>query len=353
MDHMLQTIELAKKGSGYTSPNPLVGAVLVRGGKVIANGYHQKAGTNHAEIVALKKAGKKAAGATLYINLEPCCHIGKTPACTRAIIKAGVKQVHCAVLDPNPLVSGKGKLILERVGIKVVVGEHEKEARELNEIFFKYITTKKPFVLAKWAMSLDGQLTTPPGTQQWISSVASQARAHQLRQRYDAILVGVNTVIADNPSLTVRHGIKKPAHPLRVILDSSGRTPLDAKIFTKNMPGKTLIATTTLVNKKRVQQFQQRGIEVLAVNSGRTVNFKQLLGQLATRGITSVLVEGGATVLQSAFRTSSVDKVMLFLAPVVLGGAINNNKNISLLNQLKITNVEAIAGDVLITAYPK
>jgi len=183
MDFMSQAIELAKKGSGYTSPNPLVGAVLVKNGLIVGSGYHRKAGTDHAEIVALKRAGRRARGSTLYVNLEPCCHQGRTGPCTRALIAEGITEVHCAMLDPNPQVRGRGKWELEAAGITVVVGEQRETAERLNEIFTKYITAKRPFVLAKWAMSLDGTLTTRPGQSPWISSVASRRRVHPIEPR--------------------------------------------------------------------------------------------------------------------------------------------------------------------------
>lgn len=350
---MQRALALAKKGSGHTSPNPLVGAVLVKNGRIVGEGYHRQAGTNHAEVVALKKAGDRARGATLYVNLEPCCHVGLTPACTGALIKAGVKAVQAAVLDPNPIVSGNGKRALEKAGIKVTVGSHEAEARTLNEIFFKYIATKQPFVLAKWAMGLDSQLVTPPGQSKWISSTASQRRTHEIRQRYDAILVGVNTVIADDPSLTVRHGIKDPSHPLRIIVDSTGRTPLTKTVLNKNLPGKTLIATTAQMTKKRARQYERTGAEVLVVNRGRTVHLKKLMALLGTRVVTSVLIDGGATVLQNAFKADIVDKVMVFLAPKVIGGGTFNPQPLALSNRFIITATEIISNDLLITAYPQ
>lgn len=371
MDFINQAIELAKKGSGHTSPNPLVGAVLVKNGAMVGRGYHCKAGTDHAEIVALQQAGQRARGATLYVNLEPCCHQGRTGPCSRALIAAGIKAVHLAMPDPNPRVRGRGKRELEAAGIRVIVGEYREAAERLNEIFTKYITTRQPFVLAKWAMSLDGALTVRPGQRPWISSAASRQRAHQLRQQYDAILVGVNTVIADNPSLTVRYGISHPAHPLRVIVDSIGRTPLDARVLSRRLPGKTLIATTTQMNKKKIRLYEKKGADVLVVNRGSRVNLKILRRRLGERGITSVLIEGGSTVLQSALRENVVDKVQVFLAPKVIGsprsarlvsdeseqagvagGTSAGGRLVSLSNRFTITDAEAIAGDVLITAYP-
>ena len=352
MDFMSQAIELAKKGSGYTSPNPLVGAVLVKNGLIVGSGYHRQAGTDHAEIVALKRAGRRARGSTLYVNLEPCCHQGRTGPCTRALIAAGITEVHCAMLDPNPQVRGRGKRELEAAGITVVVGEHREEAERLNEIFTKYITAKRPFVLAKWAMGLDGQLVTPPGKSHWISSVASRERAHQLRQRYDAILVGVSPVIADIPSLTVRYGVRRPVPPLRVIVDSAGRTPLNARVLSRRLTGKTLIATTTRMSNRKIKQYEKKGAQVLVVNAGSRVNLKMLLRRLGERGITSVMIEGGRTVLQAAFRENLADKVQLFLAPKVVGGRPADLRPVSLSNRFTITDVETIANDVLITAYP-
>jgi len=323
MDYMEQAISLAKLALGQVSPNPAVGAVVVKDGAVVGQGYTQPPGSAHAEIVALKQAGEQAKGGTMYITLEPCCHQGRTPPCTQAVIAANISEVHIAMFDPNPLVSGKGKEELERAGIRAFVGEHEEDAREINEAYVKYITTGMPFVTAKFAMSLDGKIATRSGDSRWITGDEARRYVHYLRQTADAVMVGVNTVLADDPQLTCRCGdrggkIKK--QPLRVIVDSKGRTPLEARVFSE--PGKALVALGRDVTPDEEKAFTQVGAELLDLPSEEgLVNLERLLKALGGREITSVLVEGGGIILGSLFDRGLVDKVVAFIAPIIIGGS--------------------------------
>ena len=320
---MAQALSLARLALGQVSPNPAVGAVVVRDGEVVGQGYTQPPGSGHAEVVALQQAGDTARGSVMYVTLEPCCHHGRTPPCTEAIINAGVSDVHMAMLDPNPLVSGKGEEELWKRSISTYVGEHEDEAREINEAYIKYITMGVPFVIAKFAMSLDGKIATRSGDSRWISGSGSRRYVHSLRYISDAIMVGVNTVLADNPQLTSRcgdHGGKTRKQPLRVIVDSLGRTPLTAHIFSE--PGETLLALRRPVDSEVAKALAQTGAELVELpDEDGFVDLGELLRILGQREITSVLVEGGGTLLGSFFDNRLVDKVVAFVSPVVIGGA--------------------------------
>lgn len=355
---MLQTIKLAKKGTGHTSPNPLVGALIVKNGKIIARGYHQQAGGHHAEIVALNQAGHKAKNAIMYVNLEPCCHQGKTPPCTKALIKAGLKEIHIAMLDPNPLVSGQGKKKLSQAGIKIILGEQQNQAKKLNEAFCKYITTNRPFITAKWAMSLDGKIATHTGDSQWISNELSRNLAHELRQQSEAIMVGVNTIIKDNPRLTVRNNTKKPIHPIKIVLDSKGRTPLSANIF--KQPGRVLIATTEKMPKKRERQYNKLGAKIIRTkNKNDQVDLAALLAQLGQQAITSILIEGGSQVMTSAVEQNLIDKAYIFIGNKIIGGqqaktpvAGKGIAKMSQVNNWRLDQVKLLGDNILLMAYP-
>ena len=320
---MAQALSLARLALGQVSPNPAVGAVVVRDGEVVGQGYTQPPGSGHAEVVALQQAGDAARGSVMYVTLEPCCHHGRTPPCTEVIIDAGVSDVHMAMLDPNPLVSGKGEEALRKRSINTYVSEHEDEAREINEAYIKFITTGVPFVIAKFAMSLDGKIATRSGDSRWISSSGSRRCVHSLRYVTDAIMVGVNTVLADDPQLTSRcgdRGGKTRKQPLRVIVDSLGRTPLTARIFSE--PGKTLLALGRPVDPGVAKTLVQTGAELVELPAeDGFVDLGELLRMLGRREITSVLVEGGGTLLGSLFDHRLVDKVVAFVSPVVIGGA--------------------------------
>lgn len=358
MNFMLTALQEARKGMGRTSPNPMVGAVLVKNNKIISRAYHHKAGEPHAEVLAIKKAGKKAKGSTLYINLEPCCHYGKTPPCANAIIKAWIKTVHIAMLDPNPKVAGKGKKELEKAGIKVVVGEEKQEALLLNEIFVKYITSHKPFVAAKWAMSLDGKTATRAGKSKWISGVESRLLVHKLRRQYDAILAGVNTVLKDDPRLTARlHGVHS-RQPVRIVVDSAGKTPVSAKIFKAH--GKVIIAATKKLSKNKKQKYQERGAEVIITKSNNDkVNLKELMKKLGKMEISSVLIEGGGEITASAWEQNLLDKIYAFIGNKLIGGGDAKTPlggkgiaNMAQAKPLKIHEIKQLGSDLLVVAYP-
>ncbi|HEY66108.1 MAG TPA: bifunctional diaminohydroxyphosphoribosylaminopyrimidine deaminase/5-amino-6-(5-phosphoribosylamino)uracil reductase RibD [Caldilineae bacterium] len=357
---MRRALRLAERGRGRTSPNPMVGAVLVRDGQIIGEGFHPRAGEPHAEIMALRQAGKSARGATLYVTLEPCCHFGRTPPCTRAIIAAGVAEVHMAMLDPNPRVAGRGRAELEAAGIRTFVGELEAEARVLNETFIHWITTGRPFVIAKFAMSLDGKIATRSGDSRWITGPAAREQVHQLRDQVDAILVGVNTVIADDPQLTTRLDKDDIRHPLRVIVDSRGRIPLTAQVLDPVLPGRTMVATTEAMPIEQRRALSFRGVQVLVLPSqdGR-VSLPDLLEELGRREVTSVLVEGGGTIIGTFFAQRLVDKVVAFIAPIIIGGREAPTpvgglgvERLSQALRLERVQVEWLGSDLLVTGYP-
>jgi len=310
---------LARKAAGRTSPNPMVGAVLVRGEKVIASGFHRMAGEDHAEIVALKRAGTKARGATLYINLEPCSHYGRTPPCSDALINAGIKTVVVGMKDPNPLVACRGFRQLRRAGIEVRVGLLQQECRTLNEAFAKYITRGIPFVTLKLAASLDGKIAAVTGDARWISSEDSRRTVHQLRNQVDAVVTGVGTVIADDPQLTCR--IPNGRNPWRVILDSRLRIPLSAKLLRQRDPEKNIIVTGDRSSQTKIRALESLGARVWRVKlrHGR-ISWTRILRPLAAEGALSVMIEGGATTAAWALQEKVVDKILFFFAPMILGG---------------------------------
>ncbi len=362
MDYMKQALSLAKLALGQVSPNPAVGAVVVKDGEVVGQGYTQPPGSWHAEVLALKQAGEKARGSVIYVTLEPCCHYGRTPPCTQTIIAAGISEVHMAMLDPNPLVSGKGEDELEREGIKTYVGEHKGEAKEINEAYIKFITTGMPFVTAKFAVSLDGKIATKNGDSKWISGSEARKYVHYLRYTADAIMAGANTVLADDPHLTCRHGGKGGEvrkQPLRVIVDGRGRTPLTAQVFSE--PGKALLAVGKFVKPEKKEAFAQVGAELLELPSdeGR-VDLEKLLKALGEREITSVLVEGGGILLGSLFDFKLVDKVIAFIAPIIIGGeeaktAVVGKGVDRVVDALKLEriSVEKFGEDLMVSGYVK
>jgi diaminohydroxyphosphoribosylaminopyrimidine deaminase/5-amino-6-(5-phosphoribosylamino)uracil reductase len=315
--YLRQAIQLALKAEGKTSPNPLVGAVVVKSGKVVGRGYHQRAGQAHAEILALRQAGKKARQATLYLNLEPCCHFGRTPPCVDKIAESGIKKVVISMPDPNPLVSGKGIRFLRKKGVKVKVGVLKKEALNLNAVFIKYITQSMPFVSVKVAESLDGKIASKSGDSKWISSFAARQFSQKLRAKVDAILVGKNTLLNDNPRLTNR---LSGFQPYKVILDSRLEANPKAKIFLKH-PEKVILATTNLASMRKRKLFQRLGTQVYLVKrkAGR-VDLRDLMKKLAAREISHVLIEGGGETVASALKEKIVDRIFFFVAPKIIGG---------------------------------
>jgi diaminohydroxyphosphoribosylaminopyrimidine deaminase/5-amino-6-(5-phosphoribosylamino)uracil reductase len=324
MDYMEQALSLARLALGQASPNPAVGAVVVKKGVVVGQGYTQPPGSHHAEVLALKQAGKEARGGVMYVTLEPCCHYGRTPPCSRAITAAGIGEVHMAMLDPNPMISGRGKEELEKEGIKTHLGEHEEQAREINEAYTKFITTGIPFVTAKFAISLDGKIATRKGDSRWISGSEARKYVHNLRYTTDAIMAGVNTVLADDPHLTTRccggRGGTARKQPLRVVVDGEGRTPLTAQVF--KQPGKTLLALGRKAAPEERAAFARAGAEILELPATKgLVDLEKLMAALGERQVTSVLVEGGGILFGSLFDQGLVDKVIAFIAPIIIGGA--------------------------------
>jgi len=316
---MQLALELAEKGRGAVAPNPMVGAIIVKDGRIIGSGYHEKIGEGHAEVNAFRSAIEDVAGATIYVTLEPCSHYGKTPPCSDKIIEKKIGRVVIAALDPNPLVSGRGVKKLEDAGIEVVTGVLAEESSRLNEIFMKYIVKKEPFVVMKAAMSLDGKIATRTGESQWITGPAARERVHQLRSALTGIMVGVQTVIMDNPQLTSR--IPGGKNPVRIIIDSTLRIPLEAKVLQDQDTAKTIIATTERADRNKAAQLEEAGIEILTVpaKDGRT-DLKALMRVLGERGIDSILLEGGATLNFSALEAHIVDKVQVYVAPKLIGG---------------------------------
>lgn len=355
---MDRALALAERGLGRTRPNPAVGAVVVRDGRVVGEGYHAAAGQPHAEVLALRQAGEAARGATLYVTLEPCCHFGRTPPCTREIIGAGIARVVAAMLDPNPRVAGRGAEELRRAGIDVQVGCREREARRLNEAFCKYITTGIPFVTYKAALSLDGKVATAGGDSRWISGEESRRLVHRLRDRYDAVMVGIGTVLADDPLLTCR--LDGGRDPVRVVVDSRGRLPPGARLLHSGSPAPTLVATTAAVPREARAALEAiPGVEVVELSSrdGR-VDPGALLRALGEREITSVLLEGGPTLAASLLEGGWVDKVMFFLAPLLVGGVQAPSAlggagaaRLGEARRLRDVVVERVAEDILVTAY--
>ncbi len=337
---MRRALELAERGRGFVEPNPLVGAVLVRDNKIVGEGLHQRFGEVHAEINALGMAGDKARGATLYVTLEPCCHHGKTPPCTDALIRARVGHVVAAMLDPFPQVAGKGVELLRAAGITVETGLCEPEARSLNAPYLKLLATGKPYVHAKWAMSLDGKMATRTGDSRWISNEASRKRVHELRGRMDAVIVGIGTVLADDPLLTARP--PGPRTACRVILDSRGRLPLSSQLVATARSVPTMVVTTTAAGE-RVEALRSAGCEVLTLPTVRAGSVSDgpalpqeaapsltlpartaidsLLTELGRRRWTNVLVEGGSAVLGSFCDAGAIDEVHVFIAPRLIGGS--------------------------------
>ncbi len=319
VDYMSLALQMARGTAGQTSPNPVVGAVVVRDGAIVGLGAHLKAGEPHAEVHALRMAGEKARGATLYVTLEPCSHHGRTPPCAEAIVQAGVSRVVVATLDPNPQVSGRGVGRLREAGVDVTVGVLETEARKLNEIFFHYITTKRPFVTVKTASTLDGKVATETGHSRWVSGAAAREEVHILRHQYDAILVGVNTVITDDPALTVRME-GEGRHPVRVILDTTLRIPLTARVVNDGV-APTWVYTTERAPLAKQQALAEKGVTVIRLDESDKVDVLSVLQSLGQRGITSLLVEGGAAINGAFLAARAINKVISYVSLKLVGGA--------------------------------
>jgi len=360
-EYMRAALKLAVRAKGKTSPNPLVGAVIVKDNRIIGKGYHRRAGEPHAEINALNMAGERAKGAILYLNLEPCAHFGRTPPCTKKIIFSGIKKVVVAMIDPNPLNCGRGVKELRKAGIEVKVRVLEKEAKKINEAYITYITTNKPVVILKTAMSLDGKIATKTGDSKWITNESSRKYVHKLRSEVDAILVGIETVLKDDPRLTARiqdPGSKIPVrNPIRIVVDSRARIPLGAKVLNQKAP--TIVATTKSASKRKIEALKKKGAKVLIIKAkDRKVNLKELLKRLGGLEITSLLVEGGGRINASFLENGLVNKVLFFVAPKIIGGEKATTpvegggiERIKDAIKLKNISIKRFEEDVLIEGY--
>lgn len=352
--YMRLAMQLAGNAIGRTSPNPLVGAVIVKDNRVVGCGWHRKAGTPHAEVHALNQAGELAQGADVYVTLEPCAHYGKTPPCAKALVEAKVKNVYGGLLDVNPKVAGKGFKILEDAGIHVEYGFLQDELRKQNEVFFKWIEHKKPFIVLKAAMTLDGKIATATGQSKWITNETSRAYGYKLRDIYDGIMVGINTVIEDNPMLTAR--VDGGKNPIRIVVDSSLKIDINANVV-QDKSAKTIIATTDKANKDKILKLQAQDVDVIVVDKDENdkVDIEKLLDILGQQNICSILVEGGATLSGSFVAKKLVDKVYFFIAPKIIGGkeaktpvAGTGILNLQEALALKDIQIEKLEEDVLI-----
>lgn len=327
---MRRAAALAKRAEGYTSPNPLVGCVVVKGNKIIGEGWHHEAGKAHAEVEALNSVKSGAGdsgtiGATMYVTLEPCCHTGRTNPCTDAIIAAGIETVVFAVSDPNP-VAGGGREILEQAGVKTITGVLEQECSQLNRFYLHYQLTRRPFVIAKFASSLDGKIATHTGQSQWITGAVARSRAHLLRHSVDAILIGAQTAIDDDPKLTTRlpeENAGPPSHPLRVVLDGNARVPMNRKIYSGTLPGNTLVATSEHMSTDQENELKSRGIDVerfSTTKDNRQIPLPSLMDTLGQSNIQSLMVEGGQSVLGAFNDAQLINEIWAFVAPKIIGG---------------------------------
>jgi len=353
---MKRVLLLAEAGRGRTSPNPMVGAVLVKRGKVVGEGYHARIGEAHAEIVALRQAGEKAGGAVLYLNLEPCTHYGRTPPCAPQVVNAGVKRVVIGMEDPNPAVNGKGIETLRRSGLDVKVGVLGKECRRLNEAFCKYILKKEPFVMLKVAATLDGKIATRNGDSKWISGEASRRFVHKLRDQVDGVLVGIGTVLRDDPRLTAR--VKEGREPYRIVLDSRLKIPEEAKVF-EHSPSEVILATTGSAPQDKIERLEKKGVRVLIAGSKKgRVDLKSCLSKLGEIGMMNLLVEGGSQVNGSFLDEGLIDKFLLFLSPKLIGDpqalGIFGGRGVSNLREtvaLKDIRARKIGEDIFVEGY--
>ena len=352
--YMRLAMQLAGNAIGRTSPNPLVGAVIVKDNRVVGCGWHRKAGTPHAEVHALNQAGELAQGADVYVTLEPCAHYGKTPPCAKALVEAKVKNVYGGLLDVNPKVAGKGFKILEDADIHVEYGFLQDELRKQNEVFFKWIEHKKPFVVLKVAMTLDGKIATATGQSKWITNETSRAYGYKLRDIYDGIMVGINTVIEDNPMLTAR--VDGGKNPIRIVVDSSLKIDINANVV-QDKSAKTIIATTDKADKDKILKLQAQDVDVIVVDKDENdkVDIEKLLDILGQQNICSILVEGGATLSGSFVAKKLVDKVYFFIAPKIVGGkeaktpvAGTGILNLQEALALKDIQIEKLEEDILI-----
>ncbi len=358
---MLRALEIAELGKGCTNPNPMVGAVIVYQGKIVAEGYHQAYGQPHAEVNALRVAGKRSKGAELYVTLEPCSHYGKTPPCALAIIEAGIRKVYIGATDPNPLVAGAGIDLLQKAGIAVQSDLMTSKVQRQNEFFWHYITKKKPFVIFKSAASLDGKTATATGESQWITCPESRALVHRLRQSVAAVLVGAGTVLADDPSLTARQNGAIVGEPYRIVMDAFGSAPLSSKIFAQPTPSKTIMVCSQALDFAKKKAYEKLGATVLQVAEQQgKLSIWQTLELLGKMKIDSLLLEGGATLASSFLHSGAINKFCFFFAPKILAGhqplsifAGKGVESLSAAPDLSIDSVEKVGCDLLVTAYAK
>jgi len=356
---MQQALDLAGQALGIANPNPPVGAVVVNNGKIVGQGHTLRPGASHAEVVALQNAGHLANGSTLYTTLEPCCHFGKTPPCTDLIIQSGVREVRIALIDPNPLVNGKGVAALEQAGVIVTLWSGKEESRDIADAYIKFMNTGLPLVIAKFAMSLDGKIAVSSGDSKWITSEESRRYVGHIRSQVDVIAVGIGTAIKDNPKLTARdaNGNDFDRQPIKLVIDSNARLPLDLNVLNSG-DGNLIIATVGKFPDREIA-LRELGAEVIVTkNSIGKVDLKELLHNLGNKGITSVLIEGGGTLLGSFFDLGLVDKVIAFIAPVIIGGGnsptpVAGNGVADMANALRLirSKVHLFENDVMITGY--
>ncbi len=357
--YMKKALSLAKKGKGKVEPNPMVGVVIVKNGKIIGEGWHQKYGFAHAEVNAINNATESLGNSTMYVNLEPCSHFGKTPPCADLIIQKKIKRVVIGMVDPNEKVKGQGIAKLKKAGIEVVCGVLEKEAQKLNEVFLKNINQKLPFITLKSAMSLDGKIACENGNSKWISNEKSRNYVHKLRRENDAIMVGINTVLKDNPQLTCR--IKNGRNPIRIVVDSLGKIPLESNIVQTAKEIKTILACSDKIEINKEEILNEKGLIILKTTSKNgKVNLKNLLEKLYELGICSILVEGGATLNHSLLKEKLIDKFLFFVCPLIIGGknapspiAGASAKDIPQASKLEDISYKKFKEDLLITAYLK
>ena len=349
---MKLALKLAAKGRGYASPNPMVGAVIVKKERIIGQGWHRCCGENHAEVNAIQSATENVAGSTMYVTLEPCCHSGKTPPCTDLIIRKKIKRVVIGSADSNPLVSCRGINLMRAAGIEVISGVLQDECRNLNEVFFHFMETGLPFVTVKYAQTLDGRIATATGQSQWISSPASLKFAHQLRAEHDTILVGIGTVLKDNPTLTVR--MVRGRNPLRIVVDNCLTVTTEFNVMQDLSRTPTLIATTKRASDPDFQKLANAGAELINVRSDKNnhVNLKQLLQLLAARNISSVLIEGGSQIITSALKDNLVNRLVIVIAPKILGKGVEavgdlNIRNLEKAKKLSVKSVAKKGSDVI------
>lgn len=350
--YMLRAIELAKKGTGFVNPNPLVGAVIVKDGKIIGEGYHERYGEPHAERNAIKNCSVLPNGADMFVTLEPCCHYGKNPPCTDAVIESGIKRVFVGSADPNPLVAGKGIQLLRDNGIEVITDFMKKDCDDINDIFFHCITTKKPYVIMKTAISADGKIAASNGDSKWITNELSRANTHETRKRAAAILVGVNTVLADDPMLNCR--AENPSNPIRIICDSTLRIPLNSKIVQSACDIPTFIATVS-DNAEKISLLREKNVDIILTNSkNNRVDLADLMHILGQKQIDSILIEGGSEINASALKAGIVNKLQIYIAPKIIGGDGKNavsSMNIDLVRNavmLKNPKITQFDDDILL-----